>query len=137
MEQRIPCHCAVCKEQTTPHYFSRSYLDRAEQAQKPAQCGLSFEDINVRELLDGVFANEMGAKGSKLDKDTIVEWIELGELQKALEAMKSEYPDVSILIGNLKEAEKANQQGRLSFVKLAETKALLKFAALEMLKSKS
>ena len=50
--------------------------------------------------------------------------------------MKSDYPEVSIQLGNLKEAEKANQQGRLSFEKLAETKALLKFAALEMLKSK-
>jgi len=136
VEQKIPCHCAVCKEQTTPHYFSRSYLDRAEQAKKPAQCGLSFEDINVRALLDGVFSNEMEAKGSKLDKDTIAEWIELGELQKALEAMKSEFPEVTIHLSNLKDAEKAYGQSRIDFEELGKRKALVKFAVLEILERK-
>jgi len=118
---------------TTPHYFSRSYLDRAEQANMLARCEVSFKDINVRELLDGVFAHEMGAKGSKLDKDSILEWIELGELQKALEAMKIEYPEVSIHLGNLKDAEKAYGQARIDFKEFEQKKAILKYAALEML----
>ncbi len=58
-------------------------------------------------MLDGVFAQEMGTKPSPFDQKLLLEWIEEGELQQAFEAMKSEYPEASIHLGNLNDAEKA------------------------------
>ncbi|MFN0035503.1 MAG: COR domain-containing protein [Saprospiraceae bacterium] len=135
VEQEIPCNCGICKDSPVPHYFKRSLLDNADRQGQDVQCQKSFQMVSVRALLDGVFANEMGSKSTPIDRDAIVELIEQGELEKALEALKSEYPEVSIHLSNLKDAEKAHQQGRLGFEKLAETKGLLKFAALEMLGS--
>ncbi|MBK9335943.1 MAG: hypothetical protein IPM98_04915 [Lewinellaceae bacterium] len=81
-------------------------------------------------MLDGVFAQEMGTKPSPFDQKLLLEWIEEGELQQAFEAMKSEYPKASIHLGNLNDAEKAYQQGRIKFEDLAQKRALLRDAAL-------
>lgn len=134
--QKIPCNCPVCKDLPIPHYFLRSNLDKADRANQPVQCQESFQMISVRVLLDGVFANEVGAKPLPIDQDTIVEWLELGELQKALEALRSEFPEVSIQLSNLKDAEKAYSQKRIEFEELSGIKARLKFAVLELLGSK-
>ncbi|MEQ1746933.1 MAG: COR domain-containing protein [Saprospiraceae bacterium] len=63
VEQKIPCHCAVCKDLPVPHFFSRSSLDRAERSGKPLQCQQNLDYMaHARELLDGVFAEKMGGE---------------------------------------------------------------------------
>lgn len=133
VEQKIPCHCAECKELATPHFFSRSNLDRADRANQPVQCQESFTMVHVRELLDGVFVQEMGAKSSPFDQKLLLEWIEDEKLQQAFEAMKSEYPEASIHLGNLNDAEKAYREQRINFDDLTRKKAVLRDAALSLL----
>ncbi|MBX2890939.1 MAG: leucine-rich repeat domain-containing protein [Saprospiraceae bacterium] len=133
VEQKIPCHCAVCKELPVPHYFSRSNLDRAERAGQPVQCQEGFYMVNVRELLDGVFANELGGKTAPLDRELLLGWIEDGDLLKAFEAMKSAYPDASNHISSLRDIEKAYREERISFEELRKGKARLRHAALSLL----
>lgn len=133
VEQKIPCHCAVCKGLSTPYYFSRSNLDKAERAGQPVQCQESFTMVNVRELLDGVFAQELGAKAGQWDRDALLEWIEAGELEKVFEAIKSENPEATIHLGNLREAEKAYRENRIGFEELSGKKARLRDAALKLL----
>ncbi|MBL7798199.1 MAG: hypothetical protein JNJ90_17025 [Saprospiraceae bacterium] len=130
VEQKIPCNCAVCKGMQVPHYFLRSNLDRAESAGSPVQCQQSFEMVNVRELLDGVFAEKIGREP---DHSSILERIERGELRLAFEAMKGEYPEVSGLLGSLSVAEKEYRDQKIDFKELAQKKARLSSAALDML----
>lgn len=132
VEQKIPCHCAVCKDLPVPHYFSRSMLDKAERAGQPVQCQESFTMVNVRELLDGVFAQEMGAKAGQPDRDTLLEWLEEGELEKVFDAIKSENPEAALHLGNLRDAEKAYRDGRIGFEELSRIKARLRDAALKI-----
>nr|MBP8240311.1 hypothetical protein [Saprospiraceae bacterium] len=75
VEQKIPCNCPVCQELTTPHYFLRSNLDKADRVKQKVQCQESFEMIDVRALLDGVFASE----GSNISRSTIEGLIELDD----------------------------------------------------------
>ncbi len=78
VEQKIPCNCPVCQELTTPHYFLRSNLDKADRVKQKVQCQESFEMIDVRALLDGVFASE----GSNISRSTIEGLIELDDLKE-------------------------------------------------------
>jgi len=104
----------------------------------PVQCQESFDMVSVRTLLDGVFANE-GAKGEhekKVSNETIKEMIELGQLKEALEALKSDYPEVINHLGELTNSEKAYQRKTIDFAELGKIKARLQEAALDIVHSR-
>jgi internalin A len=129
VEQKIPCNCPVCQELTTPHYFLRSNLDKADRVKQKVQCQESFEMIDVRALLDGVFASE----GSNISRSTIEGLIELDDLKEALEAMKSEYPDAVLHLSELNSNEKAYREGRIDLAELGKVKARLRLAVMDVL----
>ncbi|MBT3209151.1 MAG: hypothetical protein HN704_00665 [Bacteroidetes bacterium] len=55
-EKLVPCICSVCKGNKTPYFFKHSELmDRKVADKKTIECGRKpFEDVTVKELLDGV-----------------------------------------------------------------------------------
>ncbi len=138
VEQQIPCNCAVCKGLPVPHYFLRSNLNDADRANKSVQCQKSFEMVSVHALLDGVFASE-GAKGTPVNKEaneTVIEMIEMGLLKEALEALKSEHPEVINHLGELNTSEKAYQRRAIDFAELGKVKARLQAAVLGIVRSR-
>ncbi|MCX5964137.1 MAG: leucine-rich repeat domain-containing protein [Cyanobacteria bacterium] len=53
----IPCNCPTCKPSPTPHtYTLKSLQTRLEKAQYKVQCDISYDDVQVRGLIDDVFA---------------------------------------------------------------------------------
>ncbi|HRI62387.1 MAG TPA: COR domain-containing protein, partial [Saprospiraceae bacterium] len=57
VEVNIPCNCNICRLSNTPHFFNLTddLEFRLKKGKKTIECGVSFEDVPVRELLDGVF----------------------------------------------------------------------------------
>jgi internalin A len=61
--QKIPCNCAQCIDDPTPHEYDYSNL---KDRQKPTiECPKSSLDIPVRQLLDGVFPAEYALQERK------------------------------------------------------------------------
>jgi len=51
----IPCNCAACQAAAEPSYFKFEVLQRAmAKRRETIQCQVSFEDVNVRGLIDDV-----------------------------------------------------------------------------------
>jgi Leucine-rich repeat (LRR) protein/GTPase SAR1 family protein len=54
-EELIPCNCAICKNTQTPYtYTLKSLLKRLENRRLTVECDVSYESINVRQLIDEV-----------------------------------------------------------------------------------
>jgi len=57
VEVKIPCNCRVCKERGAPHFYDKTDLDnRISKGKQTVECKISFEDVSVVGLLEGVFA---------------------------------------------------------------------------------
>lgn len=55
VDKRIPCNCKACGPEPVPWFFShRDLLRRKEHHVLKAQCGVSYKDVDVMELLDGI-----------------------------------------------------------------------------------
>lgn len=63
----------------------------------------------------------------------VLEWLEAVELEKVFEAIKSENPEATIHLGNLRDAEKAYREKRIDFGELSREKARLRNAALKIM----
>lgn len=63
----------------------------------------------------------------------VLEWLEAVELEKVFEAIKSENPEATIHLGNLRDAEMAYRENRIGFEELSQKKARLRSAALKIL----
>jgi len=58
-EKLVPCICSECKGNKNPHFHKYSNLiKRKEKGKHTIDCDVSFEDVNVIELLDGVTAEK-------------------------------------------------------------------------------
>lgn len=59
VKKKIPCICTKCKVAVSPHFYDHeSLLYRKEHTNRPAQCDISFEDVEVAALLEGVFSKK-------------------------------------------------------------------------------
>jgi len=57
VEKYVPCNCRKCKGSTKPHFFTHENLIRRKEKGKPTvECDISYEYLNVIELLDSIFA---------------------------------------------------------------------------------
>jgi internalin A len=55
VDKRIPCHCKTCVLESTPWFFShRELVRRKEHRRRNVECGRSYEEVDVMELLDGI-----------------------------------------------------------------------------------
>jgi len=107
VETKIPCNCRICKDSQTPHFYDKKDLDNRLTKGKPTvECRVSFDDVNVQGLLDGVFTQVLDIEavtGShRLNTSLIREFIEEGETKKALDAFKKINPtSAAVLLGKL------------------------------------
>jgi len=55
VDKRIPCNCKACAAEPTPWFFShKELLRRKEHRRLKVECGRSYEEVDVLELLDGI-----------------------------------------------------------------------------------
>jgi internalin A len=68
----IPCSCPVCRDSNEKHFYDYTTLLRAKEKGKPIQCQLSFEDVEVQKLLDGIFVEDKKAKPGTSEKKLFI-----------------------------------------------------------------
>jgi internalin A len=61
-EEMIPCCCVECRQDTKPHFFKHSYLQKAKTKLKTVNCEKSLEFVEVLQLLEG-YEHETGRQG--------------------------------------------------------------------------
>jgi internalin A len=55
VDKRVPCNCARCRAATIPYFFEQEALRRRKERNiRKVQCDTSFEEVDVRGLLDGI-----------------------------------------------------------------------------------
>jgi hypothetical protein len=66
VEKRIPCHCSVCKNAGEPFFYKYQDLKRRlEKGRREVECGISYEMVNVRNLIDEVINEALLGSGEK------------------------------------------------------------------------
>jgi len=92
-KELIPCCCSECVKEEEPHFFDNEVLKKAlSKDVKEVQCQVSFENISITELINGVepeYNNKVGKKiffsYSRKDKEY------RDELEKHLSNVKRNY----------------------------------------------
>ncbi len=60
VDKRIPCNCTQCRKAPAPWFFAqKNLLRRRENGVLKVQCDLSFEEVDVLELLDGIRMDQL------------------------------------------------------------------------------
>ena len=54
-EELVPCVCDVCKKAVEKQFYRLSVLENALMKGKDIQCQTSFESVNTRELVEGIY----------------------------------------------------------------------------------
>ena len=55
VDKRIPCNCSICRKATEPQFFAqKNLLKRKTDNRLKIECPISYEDVDVLELLDGI-----------------------------------------------------------------------------------
>jgi hypothetical protein len=84
VETKIPCNCRICKDSQTPHFYDKKDLDnRLTKGKRTVECRVSFDDVPVQGLLDGVFTKIN--KTERPVNTALQELIAQGETRKALD----------------------------------------------------
>ncbi len=79
VRKMIPCSCPKCAKASEPHFYDHEKLQRRRMdGKRTVECDLSYEDVSVVGLLDGVFARQV--------KDPR-KLLEAGEIEEALLAL--------------------------------------------------
>jgi len=64
-EKLIPCNCTECKTKEEPHFYEHKDLKRRiEKGRDKVECGISYEMVNVKRLIDDVFRKQAGIRNS-------------------------------------------------------------------------
>ncbi|MBI1227924.1 MAG: GTPase [Bacteroidetes bacterium] len=105
VRKMIPCNCLKCGKAAEPHFYNHEKLQRRKMdGKRTVECDLSYEDVTVTGLLDGVFA-----KMTKGARDLIAD----GEIIQALEALP-ETDETTLLKGQFNKAENDFLNGIIS-----------------------
>jgi internalin A len=60
VDKGIPCNCTQCRKASAPWFFAqKNLLRRREKGVLKVQCDLSFEEVDVLELLDGIRVDQL------------------------------------------------------------------------------
>ena len=54
VDKLVPCHCRICINKPTPGFFLQKDLVRRKEHGVNAQCGVSYQEFDPAELLDGI-----------------------------------------------------------------------------------
>lgn len=56
VKKLVPCNCDICRNAQVPEYFDlRRLLQRRRDAKRTIECGTSYKDVSVQDLLEGAF----------------------------------------------------------------------------------
>jgi len=129
VEVKIPCNCHICKESKTPNFYDKKDLDnRLFKGKETVECKVSFEDVNVQALLDGVFTII-----TKNDDD-IGALLASGNIEKALKVMQKKYPDATLYLSQFRSANHDRLGGTIDYQEFEKIQNRIIAAALELLK---
>ena len=60
VDKHVPCNCKLCRTASVPEFFAqRNLLWRKENNRLRVECPISFEDVDVLELLDGIRVDKL------------------------------------------------------------------------------
>jgi hypothetical protein len=60
VDKLVPCNCTLCRMASVPEFFAqRTLLRRKENNRLKVECPLSYEDVDVLELLDGIRVDKL------------------------------------------------------------------------------
>ncbi|NET39059.1 MAG: hypothetical protein F6K19_44980, partial [Cyanothece sp. SIO1E1] len=93
VKKRIPCPCRECRDVDTPYFFDYDILMRRKEKNKlEAECQVSFEDVNVLEILEAAY-NE------KYTKDpTLKQLVRKGKIKEAIDVFEVDFPQEGTLL---------------------------------------
>ena len=67
VEKLIQCNCQSCNESKTPHFYNYQKLrNRLLNGKQTVECDLSYKDIIVKELLNGIFTRVLRKKNEAM-----------------------------------------------------------------------
>lgn len=93
VKKNIPCSCRECKDATTPHFFDYDTLMRRKEKNKlKVECELSFEDVNVLEILEATFDQQYAMA------PTIRQLVRRGKLKEAIDTFEDDFPNEGTLL---------------------------------------
>ena len=67
VRKMIPCNCPKCTKTAEPHFYDHEKLQRRRiDGKRTVECDLSYDDVSVVGLLDGIFAKNFQENMKKL-----------------------------------------------------------------------
>jgi internalin A len=109
---RIPCNCRVCGAGNKPHFYDKTDLDtRVMRGKTTVECSVSYDDVPVLGLLEGVFA-----KHKHFTTAEIKALLKDGKTTEALDAMcELGLEDAEALSASFQAARQEYLGGRIDF----------------------
>jgi internalin A len=71
-EELVPCVCDVCKHSDNKQFYRLSVLENALMKGKDVQCQTSFEPVNTRELVEGIYIVSVNKHEQRGDGNIII-----------------------------------------------------------------
>jgi len=123
VKKMIPCNCRACAGTAEPHFYEYDDLARRKSlGKRTIECKISFDDVLVVDLLDGVFAKNMSNPR---------ELLESGQIEEALRLLLPN-KDASLLLGQFINAEREFLHQRISAKEFEEVKSKVLAAAMKL-----
>jgi len=115
VKKMIPCNCKTCSTSNEPYFYDyNKLLRRKEKLQKTVECELSYEDVWVAEILDGIYEKNKKENNDE-QQNLIKDLIRLGKIQEALYLFEEESPkDGLLLLQRYYDAQRKFSLGLLS-----------------------
>lgn len=102
VKKMIPCKCKVCGKAVEPHFYEYDDLARRkERGKSTVECKVSYEDVGVVKLLDGVIARNLEP----------IQLLESGKIEKALRQL-AKSDEVILLLSQFTIAEQEYLHGK-------------------------
>ncbi len=123
VKKMIPCNCRACAGTAEPHFYEYDDLARRKSlGKRTIECKISFDDVTVTDLLDGVFAKNM---------DNPRELLESGDVVEALRLLLPNQ-EASLLLGQFLNAEKEFNHQRIGYEQFKEVESKVLAAAMKL-----
>ena len=126
VEAKIPCNCDTCRKSNSPHFYDKKKdLEfRLGKGKKTIECGVSFDDVNVKGLLDGIFVEV---------NQTPAELLRAGEIKEALQFLLPNTKAVELL-AQFSSAQIEFDFGRIDHKEFEKTQNRIIAAAMKLAK---
>jgi internalin A len=125
VRKMIPCNCRVCVKAAEPHFYDHEkLLRRRSDGKRTVECDLSYVDVSVVGLLDGVFAKQINNPRHLIEE---------GHLEEGLQLLPDSI-DKSQLLSRLINAELDISQGKISAEEYGLVKSQVSAAAIRLAK---